>query len=138
MNNRIEQVVPEFVEFMPPALEPGVLYVSIEYRTTAHLCASGCGQKVVLPLHPRQWRLTFDGEHISLSPSIGNASLPCRSHYFIRGNKIVWDRPLTAQQGEVGRRRDRAAVMAFDSERGEPVQPTSSRRPWWRRLLGRL
>ena len=32
----------------------------------------------------------FDGKTISLHPSIGSWSLPCRSHYWIRRNRILW------------------------------------------------
>jgi hypothetical protein len=41
----------------------------------------GCGKKVVLPLHPTHGKLTYDGETVSLSPSVGNWSFPCESHY---------------------------------------------------------
>jgi hypothetical protein len=51
---RIKHLEPAFVELMPSELEPGKLYVSTTYSLTAHLCASGCGEKVVLPLHPQQ------------------------------------------------------------------------------------
>ncbi len=81
---------PAFVEFIPESLEEGVLYVAMEYRTTAHQCCCGCGSPVYLPLSPAQWRLTFDGESIWMAPSIGSWSLPCRSHYWIRGNCVQW------------------------------------------------
>jgi hypothetical protein len=44
----------------------------------------------VTPLSPIDWSLTFDGETITLDPSIGNWSFECKSHYFIRKNKVVW------------------------------------------------
>jgi hypothetical protein len=34
--------------------------------------------------------LFFDGETVSLSPSIGNFEFSCQSHYFIRKNLVVW------------------------------------------------
>jgi hypothetical protein len=43
---------PEFVEFMPDKLEPGVIYVSIPYATAAHLCACGYGNEVTTPISP--------------------------------------------------------------------------------------
>ena len=81
---------PEFVEFIPENLKPGVLYISIEYSTASHLCPCGCGQRVITPIQPTQWSLTWDGESVSLYPSIGNWGLSCMSHYWIRKNKIIW------------------------------------------------
>lgn len=79
-----------FVEFIPDELEDGILYISITYATVLHKCCCGCGNEVVTPLSPSDWQLTFDGETISLFPSIGNWSFPCRSHYWIRKDKVVW------------------------------------------------
>lgn len=81
---------PAFVDEVPDELLDGVLYVSIEHASMIHLCACGCGSEVVLPLTPEDWRLTCDGENVSVSPSVGNWSLPCRSHYFIRAGEVVW------------------------------------------------
>ena len=80
----------KFVEFIPDELENGVLYVSVTYATVVHRCCCGCGNEVVTPLTPSDWQLTFDGESITLFPSIGNWSLPCRSHYWIRKNEVRW------------------------------------------------
>jgi hypothetical protein len=79
-----------FVEFVPDELENGILYVSVIYATVVHKCCCGCGNEVVTPLSPNDWQLTFDGESITLFPSIGNWSLPCRSHYWIRKNEVRW------------------------------------------------
>lgn len=79
----------EFTEFIPLELEEGILYVTVKYKTAAHLCACGCGKKVITPITPDRWKLTYDGETITLSPSIGNWSFDCRSHYWIRKNKII-------------------------------------------------
>ena len=83
----------EFVEHIPEKLEKGVLYISIPHTVAIHLCACGCGEEVVTPLHPKTgWTLIFNGVDISLRPSIGNWNFSCRSHYFITNNKIVWCR----------------------------------------------
>ena len=79
-----------FVENVPAKLEPGVIYVSIPFSTAVHACACGCGNEVVTPIRPNKWTLSFDGESVSLSPSIGSWSLACQSHYFIRKNRIRW------------------------------------------------
>jgi Family of unknown function (DUF6527) len=88
---RIRVLHPEFVEFIPAELRPGVLYISIPYSTASHLCACGCGHKVVTPIRPTDWSITWDGAAVSLCPSIGNWGLACRSHYWVRqGGRIEW------------------------------------------------
>jgi hypothetical protein len=95
-----------FVDFIPERLEEGILYVSIEYTTVAHLCCCGCGQEVSITLGPTDWRLIFDGKTVSLEPSIGSWSLPCKSHYFITSNRIVWARQWSRSEIDAGRRYD--------------------------------
>jgi len=80
----------EFVEFIPDVLKDRTIYVSIKYATAIHKCCCGCGNKVVTPLSPNDWKLVFDGESISIYPSIGNWGLVCKSHYWIRDNRVVW------------------------------------------------
>lgn len=85
-----KQFIHKFVELMPPKLEENVLYISIECVVAIHLCACGCGSKTVTPLSPTGWQLKFDGEKVSLNPSIGNWNFSCRSHYWIRDNHFVF------------------------------------------------
>lgn len=80
----------EFTEYIPAELEEDIVYVSIEYSTASHLCCCGCGEKVVTPITPTDWQVIFNGETVSLHPSIGNWSFPCRSHYWIKGNRVIW------------------------------------------------
>lgn len=79
-----------FVDFIPDVLQDGVIYISVTYGTVCHRCCCGCGQEIVTPLTPTDWKLTFDGETISLWPSIGNWHFPCRSHYVIRNSRVEW------------------------------------------------
>ena len=79
-----------FVEYIPRDIEEGVIYISMAFSTAIHKCCCGCGQQVVTPFGLTDWQLTFDGESISLDPSIGNWSFDCKSHYWIRNNKIIW------------------------------------------------
>lgn len=79
-----------FVDYMPNIINQGILYISMQYTTAIHLCACGCGEKVVTPLSPDDWKLTFNGETISLYPSIGNWNFPCRSHYWIKNSQVVY------------------------------------------------
>jgi len=80
----------EFVEFIPDIIKSDTIYISIPFATATHLCCCGCGLKVVTPISPCDWKLTFDGESISLHPSIGNLQFPCKSHYWIRDSRVVW------------------------------------------------
>jgi hypothetical protein len=92
-----------FVETIPETIEAGTLYVSIPYATAVHACLCGCGEEVVTPLSPVDWALTFDGETVSLSPSIGSWSLPCQSHYWLRRSQVVWAERWDKREIERGR-----------------------------------
>jgi hypothetical protein len=99
----------EFVEFIPAELTEGTLYVSIRFATVSHLCPCGCKNKVVTPLKPTDWKLIFDGKTISLHPSIGNWNFACRSHYWVRNNRVQWAEDWSAERIDAGRARDRRA-----------------------------
>jgi hypothetical protein len=96
--SRVDELTCEFVTTIPDKLAAGTLYVSMEYATVVHRCCCGCGNEVVTPLSPTDWKLTYDGEGISLHPSIGNWSFKCRSHYWIRGNAVRWAGPMSDAQ----------------------------------------
>lgn len=113
----IETLNVEFVELIPATLTPQTLYVSMRYTTTVHLCACGCGNKVVAPLSPAEWQLSFDGDTISLTPSIGNWEFPCRSHYWITDSSIRPGRPWTDEQIQAGQRRDAVALGRYHADR---------------------
>lgn len=106
----------KFVEFIPERLEDGVLYVSERYRTAAHRCCCGCGSEVVTPLGPAAWTLKITSRAISLDPSIGNSSLPCRSHYFIRDGRVIWALEMSRDAIEQGRIRDQRLRDAHFAE----------------------
>lgn len=105
---RLDVIQPRFVEFIPRELEEGVLYISETHNIAVHKCASGCGEKVVTPLSPVEWRLRKDGDFVSLHPSIGNWNYACRSHYWIRRNRIVWAGALSESEIAHVQARDRA------------------------------
>lgn len=107
-----------FVDSFPRPLEKGILYVSIPFASTAHLCCCGCRNEVIAPLTPHDWTLSFDGDTVSLDPSIGNWGLPCRSHYWIWNNEIRWARAWTEAEIEAGRAWDRASLDSYYARRG--------------------
>lgn len=110
----------EFVEFIPDKLDERTVYVSIPYATVAHKCCCGCGHEVVTPLSPTDWQLTFDGESISLNPSIGNWSFPCRSHYWIRRNRVKWSYQMSRDEIDAGRKADRVKKGQYFGEAQTP------------------
>jgi Family of unknown function (DUF6527) len=104
----ITQLKPGLVTEVPEHPEAGVLYVSVEYATTLHLCACGCGHEIVLGISPNDWRICWDGQTVSVYPSVGSWSLPCRSHYFIRRNRIRWARSWSDEEIAYNRTNDAA------------------------------
>src|SRR5437879_5155607 len=122
----------EFVEYIPNELGEGRVYISIPFTTVAHRCLCGCGREVVTPLSPADWTLTFDGEAISLDPSIGNWSFTCRSHYWIRSNQVIWASRWSQREIEAGRSRDGLVRQRhFDGSAPGANVPSKGR---WRRL----
>lgn len=107
----------EFVEYVPDDLKGGVIYVCIPFATVVHKCACGCGREVVTPLSPTDWELIFDGQTISLDPSIGNWNYPCQSHYWIRRDKVIWDRKWSRREIDAGRADDRDQKVIYSDKR---------------------
>lgn len=121
----------QFVTAAPEKPEDGILYVSIPYRTALHKCCCGCGHEVVTPLSPTDWKLTFDGVSISLHPSIGNWSLPCRSHYWIDRGKIEWAGQWSDEQIAAGRANDMRSKDRYygTTAANKPPQPIAAIAP---------
>jgi hypothetical protein len=117
----------EFVEFVPKPLSEGVLYISIPYATASHLCFCGCGKKVVTPLSPTDWRLTFNGDTVSLDPSVGNWSYRCRSHYVLRTNRVIWMGQISEHEVRAIREKDARDKTRYYGNRSQaPSAPASS------------
>lgn len=93
----------EFIDLAPAKIKEGVVYVSVKHATAIHNCCCGCGNKVVTPLSPAGWQMAFDGETISITPSIGNWAFSCQSHYWITGNTVRWARKWTESEIALGR-----------------------------------
>jgi hypothetical protein len=135
--SRLDRIEHRFVDFVPESLEPGVLYISLEFRAVMHSCCCGCGATVSTPLSPAQWNLTYDGETISLAPSVGNGVLPCNSHYWIRENTVHWAPPLAKHQTVASLQRDRAVAIDHLRPQPSPEVSTTRKRGFLRRLMGR-
>ena len=139
---KIDRLQHSFAASIPEHIDPGILYISLDFATMMHLCACGCGREVVTPLSPKDWRMTYDGQTVSVHPSVGSWSRPCRSHYVIKHGNIRWAGDWTDEQIKKGRRADlmrkrgktmdlpestRAAPIAPEQE---PARPGMLRRLW--------
>jgi hypothetical protein len=114
---RQSELAPQYVVSFPAKLADGVIYVSMEFATSAHNCCCGCGEKVVTPFSPTDWKLIFDGDTVSLYPSIGNWGFDCQSHYWIRRNRVEWAPKWSKKEIAAGRNRDRHAKGVYFDER---------------------
>jgi hypothetical protein len=115
---KLQTIRPKFVRLIPETIEDGILYISIPFATATHKCACGCGEEVVTPVRPADWALTWNGEKVTLKPSIGNWSFQCQSHYWIIENRIVWARKWSPKQIEAGRAIDRNAKARYYGKLG--------------------
>ena len=107
-----------FVDRVPPDRKERMLYVSVEFGTAIHSCMCGCGTKIVTPLSPAQWQMLYDGDTVTLWPSIGNSRLPCKSHYWIKKDRVVWAPPLTTAQIARGVASDRQLRDVYYDQQG--------------------
>ena len=110
----------KFIELVPETLEEGVLYISVEYCSAIHKCVCGCGNEVVTPLSPTDWKLIFDGRTVSLSPSIGNWNFECKSHYWIIKNKIRFARKWDDWEIDEGRNKDSKNKELYYEDKKRP------------------
>lgn len=124
---KVSDIEHRFVEAVPERLESCVLYVSIDFATAVHMCLCGCGQEVVTPLSPTDWKITFDGETVSLDPSVGNWSFDCQSHYWIRRNRVRWAGQMSEKQIAEVRASDRHLKAKYLGANRKPqYQPETS------------
>lgn len=110
---KIKKLKNHFIRNIPRELEVGVLYISMEYATAVHSCCCGCGEQVVTPFSPTDWKMIYDGESVSLTPSVGNWNLTCRSHYIIKHNIIYEAGNWSDSQIKAERKRDKLAKSNF-------------------------
>lgn len=109
----METLQHKFVEYIPDTLVEGTLYISMEHRIAVHRCVCGCGNEVVTPFSPTDWELKFYGDTVSLTPSIGNWSFDCQSHYWIIKNRIKHSGKWSDQEIASGKSRDKQRKDKF-------------------------
>lgn len=125
----------QFVEFIPETIEERTLYLSMEYATVVHKCCCGCGKEVVTPLSPTDWKIIFNGKTISLQPSIGNWSFPCRSHYWIENSKVQWAEQWPHERIAAARASDRRTKERYFAriEQDDDLKQPARKEAWWKR-----
>lgn len=114
------------VECFPRPLEAGILYFSERFSGAAHACACGCGNEVITPISPVQWRITQNSRGASLRPSIGNWNFPCRSHYWIIDGAVHWSTEMSEGDIRAGRAYNAALRERYfkgKNAEGSPVAP---------------
>ena len=97
----------KFVKAFPDRLDEGVLYVSMEFATAAHRCFCGCGSEVYTRFSPTDWSMKFDGQTVTINPSIGNWSFACQSHYILAYGRVRWADKWSRERIDLGRFLDR-------------------------------
>lgn len=138
---RLKQLNHCFVKSVPDRLEEGIIYVSMEYASAVHLCCCGCRSEIVTPLSPRDWELTYNGESVSLDPSIGNWSFPCRSHYWIKSNRVRWAGDISKRKIREAREYERIIRSRTGTEKPEEAATKSAKsaKPkFWKKFLKKL
>ena len=110
---KIKKLKNHFIRNIPREIDTGVLYISMEYATAVHSCCCGCGERVVTPLSPPDWKMSFDGESVSLTPSVGNWNSACRSHYIIKQNVVVEAGSWNDDRIKEERKRDKLAKAHY-------------------------
>lgn len=123
------------VKYLPRELAPGILYVSEEFAVAGHLCACGCGNKVITPLGPAEWTFTERNGQPTLHPSVGNWQLRCRSHYVIANGQIHWGDQWSDAQVTAGRRAEQQRRQAYYASRA-PRTLWQRFWSWVRELMG--
>lgn len=126
---KCNKLTPRFVDIIPEKLENSVLYISKRYAIAVHKCCCGCNEEVFTPIAKTDWSLRVNSGRATLYPSIGNWSFACRSHYWVRRNKVIWAGELPQQLIDRGRTLDRIAKKAYFKEvnRNKNISPQPSR-----------
>ena len=122
-------IIHKFLDTLPYLndMEEDTLYISVKYATAAHRCFCGCGNEVITPLESAKWKLIQTRNTISLDPSIGNWDLDCKSHYWIKKNKIIWARKFTQKEIQLNKELDMNAIKRYYSYKNKSQLTKMSR-----------
>ena len=132
MSGRLKTITPEFVEFIPTEgkdLIPGIVYISMKHGMVVYRCPCGCGGLSEFMLDPIRFRMEYDGSNVSFCPSIGISYLECRSHYWIRNNRIEWCAPMKDWESQEAQRRELARALEVRNA-GERDWKRALRKVW--------
>ena len=97
----------KFMDDLPQneEMEENIIYVSLGDDTSKHLCMCGCKSVIVTPISPVEWQIIYNGKY-SLQPSIGNWQLYCKSHYWIKDEKVIWASKFSEEKIEKVKEQD--------------------------------
>ena len=129
---RLETLTPKFVERIHAKSEElmsGIIYICAKHRTVVHRCPCGCDGLSEFVLSPTRFRMSYDGDSVTFSPSVGNAYLRCRSHYWIRGNQVEWCPPM--QDSEIVRAREREHRETLETRRQQDLRKSKDNESLW-------
>ena len=114
MRRRLKAITPVFVEYIPTEgkdLILGIVFISMKHNMVVYRCPCGCGGLSEFMLDPIRFRMEYDGSSVTFYPSIGISYLECRSHYWIRNNRIEWCAPMEDWESQEAQRRDLARAL---------------------------
>lgn len=117
----MQKIKIKYVDFLPflDSMEENTLYISEKFLTASHRCMCGCGNEVITPLKKGMWSLDLDeNNRVSLYPSIGNWNFECKSHYFIRKNKVEWSHKINQREIERLQRVEQLEIKKLYKKQG--------------------
>ncbi len=106
----------QWVNDLPESPEKKTIYIvggrEYPFRVVMGCPNVDCKHLVYLDIDPKanpKWTL-IEGKNskISLSPSVFLTGLPCRSHYWVKNNKVQWAYPTWVDNIRRGRLKSRA------------------------------
>ena len=107
---KVKHLAPQFVESFPGKLEPGELYLAMEFATAAHLCACGCGTKVITPFPQPIGKCHSTGKTFLSSPLWAiDVSLPLALLGAL--GSYQWAGDMSQEAINAGRKRDAEAKV---------------------------
>ena len=125
---------PIFVDVLPEkdAIGEGELWISHKHRIINLRCPCGCGHLTMLTIHPSRWHVCFDGRSVTIDGSVWTTA-DCNSHYFIRGNEVIWSNRISPLRREEYAEDERRRMISMTPNAGG-LRPSRVRRIWQRAM----